>query len=214
MQEDTLTLDDADYVRGQFFFLLDPTAIDGYPNVDALELDPASAPSLAPGDQPIQLYRLEDDPAYRQQVEGFIQADAEADIGGVRVEESGWFRYLQEGLDYFVHPSGLWVALRSPLGSEEMLAVSYITAVGDTVGDYNPERIYNAGGRPRLQLLKASAANHQPGLPTWELEMHQVYRVSGSPDVEPGSVDLTISLGELSAGRTFKRRPSGRTSPS
>jgi cell surface protein SprA len=39
--------------------------------------------------------------------------------------------------------------------------------------------------------------------------MHQVYRVSGSPDVEPSSVELSISLGELSAGRTFKRRPSG-----
>ena len=210
VQEDTLTLDDADYVRGQFFFLVDPTVIEGYPHVDALELDPASAPaSVAPGDQPIQLYRLEDDPAYQQQVEGFIQADAEADIGGTQVVESGWFRYLQEGLDYFVHPSGLWVALRSPLGREEMLAVSYITAVGDTVGDYNPERIYNAGGRPQLQLLKASGANHQPGRPTWDLEMHQIYRVSGSTDVEVGSLDLTVSLGELSAGRTFKRRPSG-----
>jgi hypothetical protein len=210
VQEDTLTLDDADYVRGQFFFLVDPTVIDGYPHVDALDLDPASAPaSVVPGDQPIQLYRLEDDPAFQQQVEGLIQADAEADIGGTQVVESGWFRYLQEGLDYFVHPSGLWVALRSPLGREEMLAVSYVTAVGDTVGDYNPERIYNAGGRPRLQLLKASAANHQPGRPTWELEMHQIYRVSGSTDVEQGSLDLTVSLGELSAGRTFKRRPSG-----
>jgi len=210
VQQDTLTLDDADYVRGQFFFLVDPSLIDDYPYVDALELDPSSAPpTVAPGDQPIQLYRLEDDPAYRQQVEGFIQADAEADIGGVQVTESGWFRYLQEGVDYFVHPSGLWIALRAPLGREEMLAVTYITATGDTVGDYNPERIYNAGGRPQLQLLKASSANHQPGRPTWELEMHQVYRVSGSTDVEPSSVDLTVSLGELSAGRTFKRRPSG-----
>ena len=210
VQEDTLTLDDADYVRGQFFFLVDPTVIDGYPHIDALELDPASAPPfVSPGGQPIQLYRLEDQPAFQQQVEGFIQADAEADVGGAQVVESGWFRYLQEGLDYFVHPSGLWVGLRTPLSREEMLAVSYITAVGDTVGDYSPERIYNAGGRPRLQLLKASGANHQPGRPTWDLEMHQIYRVSGSTDVEPGSVDLTVSLGELSAGRTFKRRPSG-----
>jgi len=210
VQEDTLTLDDADYVRGQFFFLLDPSLIDDYPHIDALELDPSSAPPAeAPGDRPIQLYRLEDDPAYQQQVEGFIQADAELDIGGDQVVESGWFRYLQEGLDYFVHPSGLWVALRTPLGREEMLAVTYVTAAGDTVGDYNPERIYNAGGRPRLRLLKGSGANHQPGRPTWELEMHQIYRVSGSADVESGSVDLSVSLGELSAGRTFKRRPSG-----
>ncbi|HUF75469.1 MAG TPA: cell surface protein SprA, partial [Longimicrobiales bacterium] len=210
VQEDTLVLDDADYVRGQFFFLLDPTLIDRYPHVDVLELDAASAPpSVVPGDTPIQLYRYEDDPAYQQQVEGFIQADAVADAGGVQVVESGWFRYLQEGLDYFVHPSGLWIALRAPLSREEMLAVTYITAVGDTVGDYNPERIHNTGGRPTLRLLKGSGASHQPGRPTWDLEMHQVYRVSGSPDVEQSSVSLTISLGELSAGRTFKRRPTG-----
>jgi hypothetical protein len=210
VQEDTLVLDDADYVRGQFFFLVDPTQIDQYPHIDALELDPASAPAaVAPGDQPIQLYRFEDDPVFQQQVEGFIQADAVADGAGVQVRESGWFRYLQQGTDYFVHPSGLWIALRQPLSREEMLAVTYITAVGDTIGDYNPEALYNQGGRPELRLLKASGANHQPGRPTWDLEMHQVYRVSGSRDVEPGSVELTVSLGELSAGRTFKRRPSG-----
>ena len=210
VQEDTLILDDADYVRGQFFFLLRPEHIDQYPHVDALSLDPGSAsPAVAPGADPIQLYRFEDDPVFRQQVEGFIQADAEADGPGGTVRESGWFRYLQPGVDYFVHPSGLWIALRTPLRREEMLAVTYITAAGDTVGDYNPERLHNRGLRPKLRLLKASGANHQPGRPTWDLEMHQVYRVSGSRDVEQGSVRLNLSLGELSAGRTFKRAPSG-----
>jgi len=210
VQEDTLVLDDADYVRGQFFFLVDPTTLQGYPHVDALDLDAGSAPpSLAPGGDPIQLYRFEDDPVFRQQVEGFIQADALADGPGGAVVESGWFRYLQPGIDYFVHPSGLWVALRTPLSRDEMLAVTYITATGDTIGDYNPERIHNAGGRPALRLLKASGASHQPGRPTWNQEMHQIYRVSGSRDVEPASVQLTVSLGELSAGRTFKRAPTG-----
>ena len=211
VQEDTLVVDDADYARGQFFFLVDPRTIDRYPHIDALALDPASAPpDLAPGPDPIQLYRFEDDPVLRQQVEGFIQANAVAEgPDGSTVQESGWFRYLQPGVDYYVHPSGLWIALRSPLRNEEMLAVTYITATGDTVGDYNPERLHNAGIRPTLKLLKASGANHQPGRPTWDQEMHEVYRVSGSNDVEPGSVDLTVSLGELSAGRTFKRGPSG-----
>ena len=91
-----------------------------------------------------------------------------------------------------------------------MLAVTYISATGDTIGTYNPERVYNAGGRPSLKLLQASRANHRPGLPTWDQEMHQVYRVSSSPDVEPSSVGLSISLGELSAGRTFTRDLGGR----
>jgi len=211
VQQDTLALDDAEYVRGQFFFLVDPHLIDRYPNINILDLDAASAPpSVAPGPDPIQLYRFEADPVQRQQVQGYIQADAIADgPGGQQVVESGWFRHLQPGVDYYIHPSGLWVVLRTPLRTDEMLAVTYITASGDTVGDYNPERIQNLGGRPKLKLLKASGADHQPGMPTWDYEMHQVYRVSGSSDVDPGSVNLTISLGERSAGRTFKRAPNG-----
>jgi hypothetical protein len=210
IQEDTLVLDDADYVRGQFFFLVDPASIRDHPHLDVLSLDPGAAPSsLAPGAEAVQLYRFENDPITRQQVEGYIQAEAVAGEGGVSVTESGWFRNLQPGVDYFLHPSGLWLALRRPLRYDEMLAVTYVTATGDTIGDYNPERIHNAGGRPTLRLLKASGPKHQPGSPTWELEMHHVYRISGSDDVEPESVDLILSLGELSAGRTFKRRPTG-----
>jgi hypothetical protein len=211
VQEDTLEFDDADWARGQFFFLLDPGEITGHPHLDILELDAGMAPAtLVPGVDPVQLYRYENDPAARQQVEGFIQADAVAEADGDRVVESGWFRYLVPGQDYFVHPSGLWVALRAPLARDEMLAVAYVTAAGDTVGTYNPERVYTEGGRPELRLLKASRASHQPGRPTWDLEMHQVYRISASPDVVPQSVDVTVSLGELSAGRTFKRAPDGR----
>jgi hypothetical protein len=210
IQEDTLVLDDADFVRGQFFFLTDPRTFLDFPHVDVLSLNPGSAPpDRAPGAEPIQLYRFENDPVTRQQVEGYIQAEAVAERDGIEVRESGWFRYLRPGVDYLMHPSGLWVALRRPLRNEEMLAVTFVTAAGDTIGDYNPERIHNQGGRPRLRLLKASGPKHQPGTPTWELEMHQVYRISSSDDVEAGSVALTLSLGELSAGRTFKRRPTG-----
>ena len=210
IQEDTLTLDDADFVRGQFFFLTDPRDLTGFPHIDVLSLQPGAAPpSVAPGAEPVQLYRFENDPVTRQQVEGYIQAEALAERDGETVRESGWFRYLQPGVDYLLHPSGLWVALRRPLRQEEMLAVTYVTAAGDTVGDYDPERIHNVGGRPSLKLLKASGPKHQPGTPTWELEMHQFYRISGSDDVESNSVTLALSLGELSAGRTFKRRPTG-----
>ena len=210
VQEDTLVVDNADYVRGQFFFLADPRNLFDYPHIDILAADPSTVPSSAiPGAEPIQLYRFESDPVTRQQVEGYIQADASATLGDHTVTESGWFRYLQPGVDFFVHPSGLWIALRSPLRRDEMLAVTYITAAGDTIGDYNPERIHNEGGRPRLSLLRASQPNHQPGRPTWDLEMHQVYRVSGSNDVEIPSVSLEISVGELSAGRTFTRGLAG-----
>ncbi len=211
VQVDTLVLDDADYVRGQFFFLVDPAEIDGSPHIDVLGLDPSLVPlDVVPGVEPVQIYRFETDPVTRQQVDGLIQADGFASRDGITVQESGWFRFLQSGVDYSIHSSGLWVALRRPLGPDEMLAVTYVSATGDTIGTYNPEQVYNAGGRPSLRLLQASRANHRPGQPTWDQEMHQVYRVSASPDVEPSSVGLSISLGELSAGRTFTRDLAGR----
>ena len=211
VQLDTLVLDDADYVRGQFFFLVDPAEIAGSPHIDVLGLNPSSVPlDVAPGVDPVQIYRFETDPVTRQQVDGLIQADGFASRDGITVQESGWFRFLQPGVDYSIHSSGLWVALRRPLGRDEMLAITYISATGDTIGTYNPEQVYNAGGSPSLRLLQASRANHRPGLPTWDQEMHQVYRVSSSVDVEPSSVGLSISLGELSAGRTFTRDGAGR----
>ena len=164
---DTIVLDDADYLDGQFFFLLDPERIHDYPHIDVLALTPSDSDALdAPGGGPIQLYRSEIDPYAQQQVEGHILADAIAVLGADTVVESAWFRYLQPGRDYLVHPSGLWVALRSPLLADEMLAVTYIAASGDTVGSYNPEVVYSEGGRPTLRLLKASAGRHRPGLPT------------------------------------------------
>ena len=210
VQEDTVDIDDADYARGQFFYIVDPVHITDYPHFDPLQLHTASAPSsVSPGIDPVQIYRLEDDPALLQQVEGYIQADAVVEADGERIVESGWFRLLLPGIDYFLHPSGLWLALRAPLASDEMLATTFVTATGDTVGSFDPEAVHNAGGRPQLRLLRAPEVSHQPGSPSWRHEMHSVYRVSGSDDVEPGSVGLTVSLGELSAGRTFKRSTAG-----
>ncbi len=211
VQEDTLVLDDADWVRGQFFFLLDPGELSGAPHLDALALRPEDAPDhLAPGPAPIQLYRMERDPVLRQQVEGYIRAEAEAEQGGTTVRESGWFRYLRPGLDYYVHPSGLWVALRAPLRPDEALAVTYVSAQGSPIGDYNPEQIHTSGGIPRLRLLRSTFPQHQPGRPTWDLEMKQVYRISGSDEVDASALDLRISLGEESGGRTFLPLRSGR----
>ena len=84
--------------------------------------------------------------------------------------------------------TGNVTALRNPLARDEMLAVTYVTAVGDTVGTYNPERVYVQGGRPRLRLLRASPGLNQPGRATWDLEMHNVYRVSSSADTLSGSL--------------------------
>ncbi len=212
--QDTVVVDDSDYVRGQFFFLVDPNRLPDAPHLDVLSLRPGNAPpDIGPGPEPIQLYRMERTQAMRQQVEGYIQAQAVAGEGTDQVRESGWFRYLRPGVDYYLHPSGLWVALRTPLGPDEALAVTYLNALGDSIGTYNPERLANQGIIPTLRLLRSTRAQHQPGRAAWDFEMKQVYRVSGSDEVDLHSVSLDVSLGEISGGRTFKESPFARRIP-
>ncbi|HEX7120526.1 MAG TPA: hypothetical protein VF212_17170 [Longimicrobiales bacterium] len=207
VQEASVVLDDADYVRGQFFFLVDPAALAGYPHVDALALRAADAPATlrpAAGAAGIQVYRDErlslTSPQQQAQL-GYFLANAVTADGSLR--HSGRFRRLVPGADYLVHPSGLWIMLRSPLRPDEALAVAYVTEAGDTVGTPDAERA-PAETVPELRLLRGPATIHQPGQATWPYELHQVYRLDASSGVEPGSIRLEISLGERSAGATHR----------
>ncbi|MGH7468506.1 MAG: hypothetical protein ACRENP_11150 [Longimicrobiales bacterium] len=208
VQDAQLMLDDADYVEGQFFFLVDPDSLfsaTGPRHVDVLALRPGDAPSSlrpARGGQ-IQVYRDErinlNNPQQQGQP-GYFLANAEA--GNIRV--SGLFRRLIADDQYVVHPSGLWIMLRAPLRADEQLAISYITESGDTIGAINAELTPAGDSTPRLRLLRGAVSTHQPGAATWDYEMHQVYRLDSSNNVELNSIELKLSLGELSGGSTFK----------
>jgi hypothetical protein len=203
-QDATLVLDDAEYVKGQFFFLVDPSLLRGYPHIDVLSLLPTDAPAgVRPGaGGTIELYRDERMASFSQNAQlGYFLADALPPGGGLR--HAGSFRRMLQEQDYIVHSSGLWVMLRSPLRGDEALAVSYLTEMGDTVGRLGAESA-RPGETPRLRLLRGPFATHQPGSGTWPLEMKQVYRLDSSTDVDLASIDLRISLGELAGGRTFR----------
>jgi hypothetical protein len=204
-QDAVLVLDDADYAKGQFFFLAEPRLLRNYPHVDALQLRatdvPASARPAAGGS--IELYRDErfgSSLGSNAQL-GYFLAEALPPGGGAR--HTGTFRRLVQDVDYIVHSSGLWVMLRSPLRPDEALAVSYLTEGGDTIGTLRAERA-PPGTPPRLRLLRGPVSTHFPGVGTWPMEMHQVYRLDSSGEVDVSSMDLRISLGELSGGRTFR----------
>lgn len=215
VQDVKLALDDADYVKGQFFFLIDPAQIMGYPHIDVVALRPGdAAPEVRPG-LTIEVYRDErpnlNNPQQVAQLGYFL---AEATTPGGEIRHNGYFRRLVQGEDYIVHTSGLWIMLRAPLRADEALAVAYVTESGDTVGTIGAEQA-PAGVLPQLRLLRAPASQHQPGLPnggTWKYEMHQVYRLDSSSNVELSSVDLQISLGELSGGVTHREGPGGQIS--
>ena len=212
-QDVEVVLDDADYAGGQFFFVVDPSELAAYPYVDAISLEGSEAPpSVQPGSS-IKLYRHEVGILQQQNVEsGVIQAHAvsyrpaNADPSlPDSVSFDGFFRPLVEGEDYIVHRSGLWLVMKSRVLREEALAVAYISVAGDSVGDYDAEEIFRdyansgTGELPRLALLR-DPPTHRPGGLTWEREMHQIYRISSSDDLELGSVDLVISQGPVESG--------------
>ena len=210
-QDAELVIDDADYIQGQFFFLVPPSELAGSPHTDVLGLRGADAPpSVRPGvDGGIQLFRDERLGGQSAGQPGYFLAEAVPP--GSTERHTGSFRRLVPEQDYFVHASGLWVMLRSPLRQDEALAVSFVSETGDTVGRMNPESS-PAGVTPLLRLLRGPAASHQPGSGTWDMEMHQVYRLDSSSEVDLDEIDLTISLGSEAGGQTFRDVPGRRIS--
>ena len=215
LQDFESTLDDASYQTGQFFFLVDPRQIAGYPYINVLALEGTEVPANLRPSSSVKLYRHEVAAGGQQQnvQEGVIQARGRALRSPLEDDPTvpdsaqflGFFRPLVEGDDYIVHRSGLWAVVRSRILRDEALAGTYIAATGDTIGDYNAEDIFRdltntgAGELPVLQLLK-DAETHRPGGVTWDNEMHNIYRISSANDVEWGSVKLVVSQGPVESG--------------
>lgn len=199
--EQTITVDDYDYVSGRFFFLVDPSALPGYPHVDVLQLRAGDAPAqLTPTGGTLQVYRQ--DQTNPQQQTGAQYFFARAIEPEQPDTVSGWYRRLDPG-DYVVHSSGLWIMLRQPLGETESLALAYVTAAGDTVGTLNAGQTGDDGEGADLRLLRGpTSSSHFPGAPTWEYEMHQVYSVYAG-DVADEDISLAITLGDAAHGRTY-----------
>lgn len=203
VQDNRTALDDADYVRGQFFFLIHPDSIRGAPHFDIVTLKPTDAPgSLAPAGQgsPIEVYRDDGVAAGRQQTSlGYFPADAVSADGAT--QRSGQFRLLDSQEDYYVHPSGLWLVLRQPLQVDQSLAIAYRTRDGQVVGTLNAT---SSPTKPTLRLVRGPLATHQPGQSTWPYEMHHVYLVNSSSGVDRNDVQLSISLGDEARGVTYR----------
>ncbi|HEX9691233.1 MAG TPA: cell surface protein SprA [Gemmatimonadales bacterium] len=181
---------DLDYETARFFAVVDPARLPGYPALDLLALETVPIP---PELQPVALrvYRLRAQGGSGQENFnlGGIEAVAVRDDGPQRVGPFPW-ELLVEGRDYYLDSSGLWFALVTRLGSQDFLAVSYVTALGDTVGTLPS---INASGTDTLFLI------HEPqrgtDVPTFRHELRNVYRVGGA-DVVRSSVDLVILVNE------------------
>lgn len=191
---------DLDFESGRFFLVVDPTALPGYPAVDLLE---PGALVVATDVRPVavRVYRL------RAQLGrtgvgthlGGIDAVATRPDGPQRVGPFPW-ELLVEGRDYYLDASGLWFALETRLGPEDFLAVSYVTAAGDTVGTFPATN----GQGDTLRLI--AEPRQGPEAPTFVHELRNVYRVGGS-EVERATVSLELLVNEserpLGGGGTY-----------
>lgn len=182
-------LRDLDYEAGRFFFSVNPALLPGYPDVDILGV----AADLVPAPQrPVQLrvYRLRAQSANNPNNPnlGGIQAVAVRDDSPQRVGPFPW-ELLVEGRDYFLDPSGLWFGLATRVGDQDFLAVSYITAVGDTVGTFPAIN----RGLDTLRLIYEPRRG--PEVPTYAYEMRSIYRL-GSGDIDRTTIDATLVVNE------------------
>jgi len=194
---------DLDYETGRFFFTVNPQLLPGFPDVDPLGV----AGELLPAQQrPVQMrvYRLRAQSSLNPTNPnlGGILAVAIRDDSPQRVGPFQW-ELLVEGRDYYLDPSGLWFALSTRVGDLDFLAVSYITAAGDTVGTFPSIN----GGSDTLRLIYEPRKG--PEVPTFFHEMRNVYRIGGA-DVDRSSLEVSLAVNEseqpLQGGGTYLSR--------
>jgi hypothetical protein len=183
---------DRDYEPERFFFVVDPATLPGYPSVDVLNLGLAG---LSPHTQVVQVrvYRRRASLALitTQQNLGGIPAVALRPDSPQRAGPFPW-ELLIEGRDYYLDPSGLWFALTNRLDLDDYLAVSYITAAGDTVGTFPAAA--QAGRTDTLRLIYEPRRGAD--VPTFRYEMRNAYRLGSASDVVRDGVELRILVAE------------------
>jgi hypothetical protein len=182
-------LRDLDFETGRFFWVVDPSALTGYPAIDILNLGNVPVP-VGSRPQEVRVYRFR--PAANR-------TGADASIGGITAiarsvdpnQAYGPVRWelLIQGADYYLDRSGLWLALATKLDQDDYLAVSYVTEDGTRVGSFPGEDNPAAGDSLRLIVQPKTG----PEAATFDHEMRQIYRVAGS-DLDRGSLQVNLSV--------------------
>ena len=179
---------DLDYAADQFFWVVDPRTLPGFPAVDPLN---AAAITLPADQQPVQVrvYRYVAANASTGQNANYDGITA-VGVNGDEVAGPIRWRLLQAGKDYWLDPSGLWFVLSGKINPSDYLAVSYQTKAGTKVGTFpavdDPQR------GDTLQLIYLP--NRGPSSPVFPYEMRQAYLISGSSLVR-SSLSLAVLQG-------------------
>jgi hypothetical protein len=188
---------DLDFESGRFFWVVDPDSLPGHPALDILALNPSAlTTTYRPAEVRVYRYRPPDSKSGVNPNLGGITAlarrtDSPKELGPVQ------WQLLIQGTDYYLDPSGLWIALATKLDQQDFLAVSYRTAAGNTIGTFpqsDQGSVIVGGIRQAKDTLELIVQPQQgPDLPTFRYEMRQVYRVAGS-DLDASSLSVGITL--------------------
>ncbi|MGE5761325.1 MAG: cell surface protein SprA, partial [Gemmatimonadota bacterium] len=204
---------DLDYEQGRFFFVVDPAAIPGYPAVDILNIVPAALPDSLRVSS-LQVYRVRALSTGTNQNIGGIHAvacgpgTAAVDCSGERAGPFDW-ELLVAGKDYYVDPSGTWVALASRLDPNDYLAVSYVpqgqtTPCGPAsrcVGTYPVARNADTTVVDTLRLVYDPRPGVTAASSSFRFEIRSAYRLGGQ-DLARNSVTLDLAINQ-------RQRPDG-----
>ena len=195
-------IDDYQIERLRFFWVIDPRDAfpDLYPNIDILDPSlPSLAARIPPGRRPrrVLVYRYRSPTAT-----GSAARDINGPYAATRFARNtnpiGPYEVLQQGVDYYIDPTNLWIALVSPLQRGERLAVSYTVTGADgseivdaSVGGTMP-RQRTPIARDTVNLLWDNQV--LPGDPAFDREIRSVYRLGGE-EVQRSTVSLRIVVG-------------------
>src|SRR5437867_128851 len=214
---------DLDYEVGRFFFAVAPALIPGYPAVDVLSVDAATLPdSLRVASLHVYRVRSLSPGSSSNQNIGGVRAVAcgpgptrAVDCSGQRAGPFQW-EILQEGKDYYVDPSGAWVALASRLDQNDYLAVSYVpvgaVACGATqrcVGTFPVGVGADTSVIDTLRLVYDPKLGVTAASPSFRFEIRSAYRVGGSEIIrETMQLTLTVNQRERTSltGETYLAR--------
>ena len=207
---------DLDFEPGRFFFVVDPAALPGYPAVDILSVQPAALPDS------LQVTALV---VYRVRAIAISGGGTNQNIGGIRavacapgatavdctVERAGPFQWqlLQEGKDYYVDPSGIWLALANRLDPSDYLAVSYIPrgvascSTGGCVGTFPQTANPDTAAVDTLRLIYDPRPGVTAASPAFRFEIRSAYRLGGRELTRDG-IDLSLQVNQ-------RERPEGAT---
>lgn len=189
-------LRDLDFEYGRFFWVVDPLTVPGFPNVDVLTLDQVQVPaSVRPSQVRIYRYRVPQSGSTTDPNLGGIPACARQGSTTRTIGPVSW-QLLVLGEDYYVDPSGLWLALGQKIDlRSDFIAVSYITEDGTPVGSFpdqpDPSPGTSCATVDSLALIAEPLVSADQ--PSFRHEMRQFYRVAGR-DLDAPSLSISVAL--------------------